>query len=138
MINEVNHGYYISFIWIIVLGVLLNGFVKLKSIVFLIALILSFFIIRIKNKKEKKPLEMTEEIASWTNTLITTDNQDEKNRCYLELYDRLRSDSLSGKKNKDHTVLLNILKKYEPKLPLPCNSSKNNNYDISISFLKMT
>ena len=138
MINEVNHGYYISFIWIIVLGVLLNGFVKLKSIVFLIALILSFFIIRIKNKKEKKPLEITEEIASWTNTLITTDNQDEKNRCYLELYDHLRSDSLSGKKNKDHTVLLNILKKHEPKLPLPCNSSKNNNYDISISFLKMT
>lgn len=133
----INYKYYISAIWILVFGVLLIDLMKFKSIVLLIGILFSYLLISYKNKPDKKKLIIDEDIASWVNQLITTNDNNEKNRCYIKIYDRLRADSLSSKQGKDQKMLLDILKKYEPKLPLPVNLDTEKNYNISTSFLKM-
>tara|TARA_Y100000389_G_C17149501_1_gene358903 strand:+ start:77 stop:553 length:477 start_codon:yes stop_codon:yes gene_type:complete len=133
-----NEEIIINIIWIIAFGFLLNGFIDSKKIILLVAVVLTYYIMKIRNMyiPEEKEYSIPNKLVPWVSQMIDSTNTDEKTRCYLEIYDHIRADSLLDKSDKTHRVLIDILDTHAPLEPVPINSANEKNYGISVSFLK--
>lgn len=130
-----NHKNIIPLIWIFVLIVLLNKFFNLDSTLYLLGVLLTLYFITLANQKKEKKTNITSELVPWIHQLIEEIDEDEKERIYFHIYDKIRSESLNSKTNIDHSEVLKILKYYKPiTKPYPSNLANEKNYGISVSF----
>tara|TARA_Y100000389_G_scaffold204768_1_gene259521 strand:+ start:8032 stop:8481 length:450 start_codon:yes stop_codon:yes gene_type:complete len=130
-----DYKWIIGVICIIVLGFLLDNFFNLKTIVFLVGVMLSSLIYRYAHKKQAEVHNIPEDLVDWIHELITTEDERNRHRCYFYIYDNLRERTLLNV-NEDHKDVLLLLKKYQPPkhIPMESNMSMDHLHGISLSF----
>tara|TARA_B100000073_G_C23717975_1_gene566636 strand:- start:384 stop:791 length:408 start_codon:yes stop_codon:yes gene_type:complete len=128
----------IGILWIIVFTLILYRRNSSNNIILLCALLISFVILKSEQKTVpylSENISNNEEIMDWLDSLINSKNDNDKDRCYIEIRNMLYSDSLL-KEGNDHKMILNIISKYKPKGVLPFNIENDDSYSISTGFTK--
>ena len=128
---------YLWIVWVCVFGVILRDRLATKTIVIICGLLLSYKIIYPPEIKSVEVDSLSDEILTWLSDLIKAKEMgdiDEAQRCYHEVKNRLHADALLNKNNKDHGIILSILKRHVNKDPLPCNVANDPNYGVSVGF----
>jgi hypothetical protein len=139
---------YLYFLWTFILGITLYERLPFKSIVIFCGLFITFVIIR---DFEKQKLEryrshdnqlnnVPKNVLNWLTTMIQArddGDDDEKERCYFEIMDTLKSQTLLKNGHPDHKYhqkIIPVLQQFKPIHPVPHNISSEPNFGISVGY----
>lgn len=106
---------FIILIWVSLFGYILYKRNASNTILLFMVIIFSYVIIY-ETKKPKTDI-FDKDLTYWIDTLIHAETQNERNRCYYIIKDRL----LESEQRHNYTKLSLILKEFEPNEPIEYN-----------------
>lgn len=131
------NNHILVFMWVSIFGFILYQRYASNTVLILCGCVMSMYFYYDYKASVQPAVEQedNENMLEWLDTLTSTTEQGEIDRCFNEIKNMLYSDNIKEHKY-NHEFINTLIDKHKPKIPLASNIDPADQYSVAVGFTK--